>query len=310
MFDNVFMPPANSTTASEVDALFYFILTGAVYLFFLLTFVSLYFVWRFRRTGRQHLTSGIAHNTTIETIWTVIPTVLVFIIFIWGFRSYMNITVVPKDALEIKVTAQKWFWNFEHPDGTSSNELVVPAGRAVQMVMHSRDVIHGFYVPDFRVKQDVLPNRYTVAWFQTLDVGEHNLFCSSYCGDKHSGMITKVKVVSQYNYDRWLEANNKPGAGMSMAAFGEKIYNSRGCASCHSVDGSANNGPTWKGLYGSMQPLSDGTKIKADENYIRESILEPNAKIVQGFQPIMPTYQGLLKDVQIDALIAYMKTLK
>jgi cytochrome c oxidase subunit 2 len=304
------MPPARSTLAGDVDALFYFILFASLVIFIIVVAGILFFVARYRQRDDEGTTSPIAHNTKLEIVWSVIPLILVTIVFFWGFRLYMRMQIVPADALEIKATGQKWFWSFDYPNGhTSVNELVVPASRTVKLLMSSRDVIHSFYVPDFRIKMDVLPNRYTLTWFEAPEAGQHNLFCAEYCGKGHSEMIGRVRVLGEREYDEWLETAVAEGEEMSLAEYGEVLYRSKACFTCHSVDGSNIQGPSFLGSYGSRRGLQSGNQVTVDENYIRESILNPQAKVAAGFQPVMPTYQGLLKDRQIDALIEYIKTL-
>jgi len=219
--------------------------------------------------------------------------------------------VVPKDAIEIKVTGQKWFWTFDYPEGINMvNELVVPLGKPVKLLMSSRDVIHSFFVPDFRIKMDVLPNRYTITWFEATQLGNHHLFCAEFCGDKHSDMIGTVKVVSEREYNEWLEAGAGGGEDMTPAEYGAQLFRSRACYTCHSVESKASVGPHLNGMFGKSTQLDKGGTVMVDENYIRESILNPQASIVAGFQPVMPTYQGILKGPQLDALIAYIKSLE
>jgi len=305
------VPPEASTVARETDSLIIFIANAGAILFVALTLVSLYYLWKYRRTGEKPtFTSPISHNNRLEIIWTLIPTVLVFMIFFWGFRSYMDMRVVPANSMQIKVTGKKWFWAFDYPSGTNSvNELVVPVGKPIKALISSTDVIHSFYIPAFRIKMDAVPNRYTTVAFTPTEVGTYDIFCAEYCGTSHSGMIGKVHVKTEAEYKKWLE-EAESGGKMAPAEFGAKLYVSRACATCHSIDGSANTGPTWKGIFGKKHKMADGSEVLVDENYIRQSILEPNAKVVAGYQPVMPTYQGLLKDKQIDALIEYIKTLK
>jgi cytochrome c oxidase subunit 2 len=271
-----------------------------------------FFAARYRRRGEApRLTPGLTHNTLLEVTWIVIPLILVGILFVWGFKGFLRLSVVPKDAMEIKVTGQKWFWSFMYPEGASTiNELVVPAGKPVKLLMSSQDVIHSFYVPDFRIKRDVLPNRYSIAWFEAPNVGEHNLFCAEYCGTSHSAMIGKVRVVGEREFQEWLTTTMMTGKGMNPAEFGAKLYVSKTCATCHSIDGRAMNGPSFQGVFGHEVTLADGSKVTVDENYIRESILNPQAKVVLGFEPIMPTFQGLVQNHEIDALIAFIKSLQ
>lgn len=308
----IFMPPASSTIASEVDALFYFIFYTAIVFFVLVMSLTAFFIIKYRRKGERKLTSGVAHNTKLEILWTVIPTILVIIVFFWGFKTYLRMNIAPKDALEIKVTGQKWFWTFDYPNGANSmNELVVPVGKPVKLLMSSQDVIHSFFVPDFRVKMDVLPNRYTITWFEALNVGEYDIYCAEYCGKGHSEMWGKVKVMSEEQYAGWLkEAAVDIPEGVSLEEAGAMLYKSKACATCHSIDGIPGVAPSFLSKYGSLEKLADGSEVLVDENYIRESILNPQTKVVLGYQPVMPTYQGALTDRQIDALIVYLKSLK
>ncbi len=309
----LFLPPGSSTIAGKVDPLFYFLVYTSIVFFAIVVFGITYFSFRYRAKKQQEegLTSGRAHNTLLEIIWSVIPTILVIIVFVWGFRVYMEMNVVPKDALEIKVTGQKWFWSFDYPEGVNSlNELVVPVDQPIKLLMSSKDVIHSFFVPDFRIKMDVVPNRYTVTWFEAMNPGTHNIFCTEYCGKGHSEMIGTVKVVTEREYNTWIEEGAVTGEGMAPAEFGAQLYRAKACNTCHSIEGRSLVGPALNGIFGKEIALADGQTVTVDENYIRESILEPQASIVAGFDPVMPTYQGLLSDKQIDALIAYIKSLK
>lgn len=307
----LFFPPEGSTLAGEVDALFYFIYYASAVLFSIVIGLTIFFVIRYRRRQQTGKTYSKDHSLGLEIVWTVIPTILILIVFVWGFRTYMRMNVVPRDALEVKVTAQKWFWTFDYENGANAvNELVVPVDQPVKLVMSSRDVIHSLFVPNFRMKMDVLPNRYTITWFEATRTGEFNLFCTEYCGTGHSEMIGKVKVVTEREYEEFLAAGAGPAEGESLAAYGERLYTSRACNTCHSLDGTANVGPTFQGLWGRQEAMASGEFITVDENYIRESILEPQAKVVAGYQPVMPTYQGILGDREIDALIAFFKSLE
>jgi len=306
------LPTAGSTVAGDVDSLFMFIFWMSTFFFLLILGMIIFFSVRYRRRrgDAERLDTGMSHSRALEALWIGIPLILVMIIFGWGFRGYMRMRVVPANALEVKVTGQKWFWSFEYPEGaTTVNELVVPEGQAVKLLMSSQDVIHSFYVPAFRIKQDVLPNRYTVTWFEATKAGDYDLFCAEYCGTKHSEMLGKVRVLPHREYTAWLEEAAFSGEGMSPVDLGQKLYVSKACITCHTIDGRPGNGPTFQNLFGHSAEMADGSVIEVDENYIRESILSPRAKIVAGFQPIMPTYQGLLKDREIDALVAYIKTL-
>jgi len=303
------LPEATSTVAGDVDALFYFILWASVFFFLLIVGLSVYFIIKYRRRAdRQQATS----HLKLEVIWTVIPIILVFVVFLWGFNAFMKLQIVPRDATEIKVTGRQWMWLFDYPDGSNSiNELVVPVDQPIKLLMSSEDVIHSFYVPQFRIKQDVLPNRYTVAWFEANRTGTYDIYCAEFCGDSHSQMLGTVRVVSPEDYTAYLEGGGAAGEGgeMSLVSLGEQLYTSQACYTCHSVDGSANVGPTFQDLFGHEVTMMDGSTVLADENYLRESILNPQANIVEGFQPVMPTFQGLLSERQLDALVAYIKSL-
>jgi cytochrome c oxidase subunit 2 len=308
---SLLLPPQSSTFAGGVDSLFYFILYVSIFFFVIVVSASIYFVLKYRRKGKEGLAPPIFSNVKLEIIWTAVPTILVLIIFVIGFNIFLKEKIVPRDALEIKVTGQRWMWTFDYPGGvTSLNELVVPVDRPVKLVMSSTDVIHGFSVPDFRVKMDVLPNRYTVIWFQAVRPGEYQLFCTQYCGTGHSEMLGKVRAISHEEYAQWLQSSPTGGTGMSLVDLGQKLYTDKRCVTCHTEDGSSSVGPTWKGIYGSRVQLEDGKEVLADENYIRESILDPGARVVRGFPNVMPTYRGLLTDRELDGLIAYIKSLE
>jgi len=309
----IFLTPGGSTIAGEVDSLFYFLVYASIAMFGIVLAGLVYFGLRYRRrqTDADTPTSGRAHNLKLELLWSIIPTILVVIVFIWGFRIYIKMHVVPHEAMEVKVTGQKWFWSFDYPQGASTvNELVVPVSKPIKLLMSSKDVIHSFFVPDFRIKMDVLPNRYTITWFEATRTGNFDLFCAEFCGDGHSDMIGKVRVVGEREFSEWLEAGLSGGEGMTPEDFGARLYVSKACNTCHSIDGRSLVGPTFKGAFGTRRVLEDGGEVTIDENYIRESILEPQAKVSAGFQPVMPTYQGLLNSREIDALVVYIKSLK
>ncbi len=307
----LWMPAGESTMAGHVDSLFYFVLYVSIILFIIVIGLTTYFVIKYRRKNEAPTTtSGTDQNLTLEILWTAIPTVLVLFLFVWGFKTYVQMNVVPKDAMQVRVTGQKWFWSFDYDNGANSvNELVVPVDKPVKLLMSSHDVIHSFYVPNFRMKLDVLPNRYSVLWFQATHVGDYNLFCAEFCGKGHSEMIGKVRVLSETDFNEWLESGSGPASGTSLAEYGEKLYNSKGCKACHTTDGSTSVGPTFKGIWGHQVTMQDGSKVTVDENYVRESVLKPQAKIVAGFGPVMPTFQGILKPKDIDAIVAFLQSL-
>ena len=309
---DLFLPPAKSTVAPEIDALFNFINISSIILLGGITVAIIYFVIKYRRRSDNEVTPVITHNNKLEVTWSVIPLIMVMIVFGWAFNSFLKITTPPADAYEIKVTGKKWLWQFEYENGnTTVGELHVPANRPVKLVMISTDVIHSFYVPDFRVKQDVLPNRYTSMWFEATEAGESHIFCTEYCGTGHSDMMGKVIVHEKEEFENWLATSGKSQiADLPPAEAGAQLVQSNACMTCHSTDGSRMVGPTFKGLFGKTEELADGSTVKVDENYLRRSILEPNAEVVKGYQKVMPTYQGQLDDQEIDAIIAYIKQQK
>jgi cytochrome c oxidase subunit 2 len=303
-------PVAASTFASRIDAITAFIMIVCVFFFFLNFILMMIFIFKFKRKTDHDPTSPVDHNLPLEIIWTVIPFILLMVMFVWGFQVYLEMATPPKDAMEITVTGQKWFWTFDYPNGASSpGELVVPVNQPVKVLIHSKDVIHSMYIPAFRVKMDALPNRYTVLWFEANKIGEFPMFCTQFCGTQHSGMRAKVRVVSREDYDAWVEQANSAGSGIAPDEYGKTLYKKYACSTCHSVDGTRITGPSWKGIWGKQEATSAGT-IKIDENYIRESILIPTAKVVNGYQPVMPSYTGILKDKDIEAITAYIKTIK
>jgi cytochrome c oxidase subunit II len=306
-----FFPEGVGPFASSMDSLFYFIFWGSVIIFVPLILVSIYFLIAYRRKRENQLaTKQMTHSTFLELAWTVPPTILVLIVFVWGFKGFLHMSVAPLNSQEIHVSGKKWFWEFSYPNGNKGiGELVVPVDTPVTLLMTSEDVIHSFFVPNFRIKRDVLPNRYTKLWFEADKVGNYQVFCTEYCGDGHSAMLAVVRVLSAEDYEDWLaEANS--GDDLPLDKLGEKLYTSKACATCHSTDGTSRVGPTWKSLFGSKKAFVGGGTATVDENYIHESIVNPGAKVVAGFDNVMPTYAGSLNDREISALIAYIKTLQ
>jgi cytochrome c oxidase subunit II len=273
----------------------------------------IWFTIRYRQRRQLHRTSGVSHNLRLEIAWAVIPSVILLVIFGWGFKGFLDLSVPPANALEVRVTGQKWTWSFEYPrEGIrTSKELVVPAGRPVKLTMSSVDVIHGFYVPAFRIKRDVLPNRYTVVWFEAKEPGDYDLFCTQYCGTGHSAMLGRILVKPESEFKEWVDSGGgMSGKGLSSVDFGRLLFDKQGCTTCHSVDGTPRTGPSLLGRYGNRELLADGSEVLIDDNYLRESMMDPAAKVVRGYQPVMPTYRGRLADRQTDALIDYIKFLK
>jgi cytochrome c oxidase subunit 2 len=310
LFD--FMLPDNGSplTADSTDGLFNFITEISFVLLVGITITLIYFAIKYRRKSEDDKTPVITHNNTLEITWSVVPLILVMIIFGWGYSGWLNLRSVPNDAFEIQATAQKWSWGFTYENGARTvNELHVPKGRPVKVVIQSVDILHAFYIPDFRVKHDAVPNRYTYVWFQAEETGEHLIFCAEYCGTSHSDMLAKVIVHEPDEFEEWLEMNGGGPQG-SPAEIGEQLATLQGCQTCHSVDGSSLIGPSFKGLFGSEEQLTDGSTITVDENYLRESILDPGAKIVAGYQNVMSPYAGRLSDEEITNIIEYLKTIE
>jgi cytochrome c oxidase subunit 2 len=299
------LPEQASTIASRVDALFLFVL-AVVVLFGTLIFVLIvYFAVKYRRRAGQGTPKLIAGNLVLELLWTVIPLALTMVMFFWGAFVYVEITNPPADAIEIIAVGKQWMWKLQHPDGHQEiNELHVPVGRPVKLTMTSEDVIHSFFVPAFRIKMDVLPGRYSNAWFEATRPGRYRLFCAEFCGTQHSGMIGSVIVLELSEYEDWLSGR---AAGISTAKLGEGLFQRLGCVSCHRPDGAV-AAPSLVGLFGRQVKLADGRSVVADEDYIRESIIDPRAKVVAGYQPVMPTYRGLISEDGILQIIAYLKS--
>ncbi len=306
MWQNLPLFPAQaSTLASKTDALYLFLLAVTAFFTAIIFLMILVFAIRYRRS-KHPVAVPIEGNNRLEAAWSFVPLVIAMAIFVWGAAVYFSYASVPRNALQVYGVGKQWMWKFQHADGQREiNELHVPVGRAVAVTLISQDVIHSFFVPAFRVKMDVLPNRYRTTWFQATQTGTFHLFCAEYCGTQHSGMIGQIVVMEPADYEKWLTEH---GEG-SLASSGEKLFRHYGCISCHRAD-SGQRGPDLAGLYGKQVFLSDGRTILADENYIRESIVEPKAKIVAGFQPIMPTFQGQVTEDEMLQLVAYIKSLK
>ena len=306
MFENFPLWPAGaSSNAGNVDALFIFLLVVCGLVTVAIFIMILVFAAKYRRR-MGHEAEQIEGSTALEVTWSVIPLVVFMVIFVWGAVIYFQERTPPQGATEVYVVAKQWMWKLQHEGGQREiNELHVPVGRDVKMIMTSQDVIHSFYVPAFRIKQDVLPGRYTTAWFHATKPGTYHLFCAEYCGTQHSGMIGQVVVMEPVQYQSWLSGGSASG---SLAQNGQMLFQQLGCTTCHRQD-TQGRGPNLVGLYGKRVTLEDGRTVVADENYIRESILNPAAKVVSGFKPIMPTFQGLVSEEQLLQLIEYVKSL-
>lgn len=306
------LPPAKSTIAGDVDGLYDFILWLNIIFFVAITAATIYFVVKYkRRSNAQLALSQVGHNTMLEATWTFVPLVLCLVLFVWGFRLFLDLAVAPEGSYQVQVTAEKWKWTFTHPDGTVKvGELHAPAGQPVKLVMSSRDVLHSFFVPDFRIKQDVVPNRYSTVWFEAPEAGTSDILCTEYCGTSHSNMLAKVHVLSAEDWQKGEWRKVELPEGMTPEQWGKQLFAKYTCNSCHSIDGSRLVGPTFKGNWGSQRNIQGAGPLAMDENYFRESVYDPQAKIVEGYAPAMPTFKGQIQDVELDALMAYVKSLK
>ena len=291
--------------AGSVDALFVFLLAVSLLMTVaIFTLILVFAVIYRRRPGVR--AEPIEGSTPLELTWSIIPMGIFLFIFAWGAIIYFRERTPPNGAATVYVVAKQWMWKLQHEGGQREiNELHVPVGRDVKMIMTSQDVIHSFYVPAFRIKQDVLPGRYTTAWFRATKAGTYHLFCAEYCGTQHSGMIGQIVVMDPAEYEAWLGGGGSSG---SLASNGLTLFSQLGCSTCHRSD-SQGRGPNLVGVFGRPVLLEDGRTVVADENYIRESILSPSAKIVNGYKPIMPVFQGLVSDEQLNALVEYVKSL-
>jgi len=298
-------PVQASAYAPMVDHLVYFLLAVSVF-FAVGIFLSIfYFAIRYRRRSESEVPAPMHGAMSLEIAWSVIPFLLTMVMFGWGARIFFTVSRPPDDARTVYVVGKQWMWKLQHMEGQREiDELHIPVGQPVKLIMTSEDVIHDFFVPAFRTKMDVIPGRYTTAWFKPTKPGKYHLFCSQYCGTNHSAMVGWVYVMEPTDYQAWLSG----GPQGTMASSGEKLFRDMACANCHHPDGHG-RGPSLRNLYGSPVELADGTTVKADEGYLRESILNPSAKIVKGYQPIMPTFQGLLTEENILQLTEYIKSL-
>ena len=299
-------PPAASSIAEDVDKLYY-LLTGITLFFTVLIFsIIFYFMVKYRRRSEDEVTPETHTSMVLELTWTIIPSLICVVLFVWASALYVRNSRPPAASTEIFVIGKQWMWHIQHPEGPREiDELHVPVGVPVKVTATSQDVIHDFYIPAFRVKKDVLPGRYTSLWFQPTETGTFHLFCAQYCGTSHSQMIGWVYVMEPQDYANWLAGGEKTE---SMAQEGERLFTQFGCDSCHVSDGTG-RGPSLAGVYGKPEHLAGGETRVVDESLIRQAILVPNSVHVAGRQPIMPTYQGQLNEEQMLQLIAYVKSL-
>ncbi len=321
---NFWMPKAVNLEADSTDQMFYAVYALSVFFFLAITIAIVYFCIKYRHRPGHKAEPSAGHNDALEITWTVIPTIICVFLFYYGWRTYVKVVTPPNKAIEISVVAEKWNWTFTHSNGAYDSDLHVPVGVPIRLVMTSKDVLHAFYAPVMRVKQDIIPRRYTYAWFLPTKPGTYRLTCAEYCGTNHSQMACRefdketgvckrraVVVVhkSEQDYGRYL-ADMQALTNADPEKLGAMVYGNK-CVSCHTVDGSARIGPSFFKSFGKMHKLDDGSEVMMDENYIRESLMTPMAKTVAGFpKGTMPPFEGQLKEKEIIALIEYIKSLK
>jgi cytochrome c oxidase subunit 2 len=307
MFTNFpLFPQQASAQAGQVDGIYFFLVAVSAFFSILIATLVVVFAVKYRRRHRNEVGYAIHGSLALELMWTIIPFGIAMVMFGWGAKLFFDLYRPPAGAMEIYVVGKQWMWKVQHMDGQREiNELHVPVGRPVKLIMGSEDVLHSYYIPAFRVKADVIPGRYNVLWFTATKPGTYHLFCAEYCGTKHSGMVGSVIAMEPQDFQAWLSGG---GASESPVAAGQKLFQDLACITCHTGDATA-RGPQLANLYNSSVRLQDGSTVTADDSYIRESIVNPQAKVVAGFQPIMPTFQGLVTEEQLLQLIAYVRSL-
>ena len=299
-------PEQASTYASQVDHLYFFLIAISTFFGLLIAFLVVYYAVKYRRRSATDVATQEAGSLKLELAWTIIPFLINMVIFTWGIQVLFTVYRPPAGAVEVYVVGKQWMWKFQHPTGQREiNELHVPVGQSIKLIMASEDVIHSFFVPAFRMKADVLPGRYQIAWFQATRTGTFHLFCAEYCGTKHAGMGGKIVVMEPAEFQTWLSGGPTEGSPVQQ---GQKLFSDLGCVTCHKPDGSG-RGPVLQGLFGKTVALNNGQTVLADEAYVRESVLNPQAKITAGFEPVMPTFQGQISEDGLLQLIAYVKSL-
>jgi cytochrome c oxidase subunit 2 len=306
LHSSALFPAEASTIAPYTDALYFFLVSISLIGLVFVTILILYFSLRYRR-DKNPVATQVEGSTILEATWTIIPLALFLVVFVWGGLLYFRIYNPPPNAMNIYVVGKQWMWKAEHPGGQHEiNALHVPIGQPVQLTMISQDVFHSFSIPDFRVKREVIPGRYSTVWFQATDPGTYHIFCTQYCGTLHSGMIGEVTAMTPADYKKWLDQSN---SGMSLAQNGERLFASMGCNACHSGNAAA-RGPNLAGVYGSKLTLTDGSQVLVNDAYLRDAILNPSQHVTAGFAPIMPTYQGQISEDGLIDLVEYIKQLQ
>jgi len=306
MFGIPLFPERASTIAGEVDALYFFLVGLSVVMSVLIATLVVSFAVKFHRRHADEVGAQVHGGLVLELAWTFVPFVIAMVIFFWGAKVYFVMASPPSETLNIYVVGKQWMWKVQHTTGQREiNQLHLPVGRPVKLIMTSEDVIHNFSIPAMRVKADVIPGRFVQIWFEPSRPGTYQIFCAEYCGTQHSGMIGQVVVMDASEYQTWLSGGEGEG---SLASTGEKLFADLACNTCHRPD-SRGRGPVLQNVFGHPVQLHDGTIVTADENYLRESILTPAAKLTAGYQPVMPAFQGLVSEEQLLALIEYVKSL-
>ncbi|HET9191583.1 MAG TPA: cytochrome c oxidase subunit II [Vicinamibacterales bacterium] len=302
-----FIPDQASTMAADVDQLYWFIIGVTAFFGILVCVLVVYFAVRYRTDDPLKVGAPITGSIPLELAWSVIPFLISVVIFVWASQVFFDLYRPPDQTLEIYATGKRWMWKFQHLDGKAEiNTLHVPVGRPVKVTFTSEDVLHSLYFPSFRTKADAIPGRYSTVWFEATQTGEWHIFCAEYCGTKHSGMIGMVTVMEPSAYQAWLSGNE---GGGTLASRGERLFSELACNTCHISDGSG-RGPSLVDKFGAQEQLTNGSIVNVDETYVRESILTPQLKVVAGFQPVMPTFQGLVNEEGVMALIEYVKSLQ
>jgi len=300
-------PPTASSVAPEMNMLYLFIAAVSAFFTVLVAALVVYFTLRYRRRQANEVGADIHGSLVLELTWTIIPFILALVMFVWGADLFFRLATPPPDAMDVWVVGKQWMWKIEHPEGVREiNELHVPLGRPVRITLGSEDVVHDFAIPAFRVKMDAVPGRWTTLWFTATQLGTYHIFCAQYCGTKHSGMIGEVIVMEPQAYEAWLAEGRSLTSAVSS---GEQLFRDLSCNTCHTAS-STGRGPALEGLYGSTVALADGRRVVADDAYLRESIMNSQAKVVEGYQPIMPAFQGMVNEENLLQLVAYIKSLK
>ncbi len=299
-------PEAASSFASEVDALYLFIVAVSAFFTVAVSIAVVFFGIRYRRKHAEEIGAHIEGSLPLELAWSIIPTIISMVMFAWGAKLFYEMRVPPAETMQIYAVGKQWMWKFQHTGGQREiNELHVPTGRPIKVLVTSEDVLHDLYFPSFRTKIDAIPGRYQPLWFTATKPGRYRIFCAEYCGTKHSGMIGEVVVMEPPQYQEWLAGGGTEG---TMAERGGKLFNDLACTTCH-LDSGQGRGPSLKDILGKSVELADGTTVMVDEGYLRESILNSQSKVVKGFAPLMPTFQGLISEEGLAALIEHIKSL-